>query len=506
MPDSKTGRLLPDEVRYLSFEGGGGKGAAYLGVLIAFLRPEFDIFKKGDDGLTYLSDSIEGIAGSSAGAMTAALLGAGVPLEHLLAMVLNLDPIKDGELKKYSNTYNENSVLEAFKDLDLNNSKAIVPNIFTEKGYETRNSSILTSGLKATTSLLDFAPGLTGDLKRLLEVYLQYKTNLSSSDLITAVERVLNDDGLLPGVVMYKHLAFLINKYNDEASKPKLIKRPPQPPPRGGVYQPSTTSTNIPTEAYNRIPSPEIVPPGINFKQIKEKYKRELVITGTNLSRGQVTHFGDRTTPNFSIAAAARISSSIPLLFKPIKISHGDLMVTEAFSRNEQSILSGTWVDGGVLNNHPFHVFDFDKYGNFTGNFERGVKVNPNVLPIVLTDSVDIYSQRPKEPKDTIHGVFSQLAKVAEVMTENSTEAQYKNDNERARTLVVPTSAGLYVLKTEEFAPSREAVLTIGNEAVKATLKYFNMTEDKHPALNIDEMPVGDHMKKMLSFFKNYIK
>lgn len=43
-------------------------------------------------------------------------------------------------------------------------------------------------------------------------------------------------------------------------------------------------------------------------------------------------------------------------------------------------------------------------------------------------------------------------------------------------------------------------------EAVKATLKYFNMTEDKHPALNIDEMPVGDYMKKMLSFFKNYIK
>ena len=93
----------------------------------------------------------------------------------------------------------------------------------------------------------------------------------------------------------------------------------------------------------------------------------------------------------------------------------------------------------------------------------------------------------------------------AEVMTENSTEAQYKNENERARTLVIPTSAGLYALKTEEFAPSREAVLTIGNEAVKATLKYFNMSEDKHPALNIDEMPVGEPMKKLLSYFKQYL-
>jgi len=130
-----------------------------------------------------------------------------------------------------------------------------------------------------------------------------------------------------------------------------------------------------------------------------------------------------------------------------------------------------------------------------------------NVLPIVLTESVDIYSQAVDIDKtaNPINGVYTQLGKVLELMTENSTEAQYRNDAERMRTLKVPTSIGLFTLKTEEFAPSREAVLTIGNAAVKATLKYFNMSEDKHPALNIDEMPVGEPMKKLLSYFKQYL-
>lgn len=78
-------QLSPDDVHYLSFEGGGGKGAAYLGALAALAHPEIGLLQHeaatDDYHLRRWTSAdefgIRGVAGASVGAITAALLASG---------------------------------------------------------------------------------------------------------------------------------------------------------------------------------------------------------------------------------------------------------------------------------------------------------------------------------------------------------------------------------------------------------------------------------------------
>jgi NTE family protein len=80
----------------------------------------------------------------------------------------------------------------------------------------------------------------------------------------------------------------------------------------------------------------------ITFKEIYDKYETKLVITGTNLSKGNVSYFSYEHTPDMSVALACRISASVPYFF--------------------QSVLYNKdyYVDGGILNNYPINVFDHE--------------------------------------------------------------------------------------------------------------------------------------------------
>ena len=66
-------KLTPDEVQYLAFEGGGGKGVAFLGAIRAL-----ESIKINDVGILPIlpegNNQIKGITGASAGAITALFL------------------------------------------------------------------------------------------------------------------------------------------------------------------------------------------------------------------------------------------------------------------------------------------------------------------------------------------------------------------------------------------------------------------------------------------------
>lgn len=73
-----------------------------------------------------------------------------------------------------------------------------------------------------------------------------------------------------------------------------------------------------------------------NMKQFKD-----VAFNGTNLTTHTVETFCAETTPDMSIARAARIAMSLPLFFKAI--------------RNEEDHI---FVDGGLLDNYPIKIFD----------------------------------------------------------------------------------------------------------------------------------------------------
>ncbi|CAG5133968.1 unnamed protein product, partial [Candidula unifasciata] len=80
------------------------------------------------------------------------------------------------------------------------------------------------------------------------------------------------------------------------------------------------------------------------FKQVYERYHRELCVVVTNLNQMTTLYCHPKTTPDMPVRLAVRMSMSIPGMFKAVK--HTLYGQTDIY------------VDGGVLCNYPIHCFD----------------------------------------------------------------------------------------------------------------------------------------------------
>jgi NTE family protein len=87
--------------------------------------------------------------------------------------------------------------------------------------------------------------------------------------------------------------------------------------------------------------------PNTTFKQVRNKFGNDLVLTGCNVDTQKLVYFSADSDPDMPIRLAVRISSSFPFFFKSIVY------------KNDH------YVDGGMLNNMPIEVFDkpIDKGG-----------------------------------------------------------------------------------------------------------------------------------------------
>jgi NTE family protein len=97
------------------------------------------------------------------------------------------------------------------------------------------------------------------------------------------------------------------------------------------------------------------------FNDFRRRGFRDLHIIASNLSRHRAQDFSCETTPDVSVADAVRMSMSIPLYFEALrfdgeKLGQGDY-----------------YVDGGLYNNYPIHVFDQEKYAGSKRNFRGGI-------------------------------------------------------------------------------------------------------------------------------------
>jgi NTE family protein len=82
------------------------------------------------------------------------------------------------------------------------------------------------------------------------------------------------------------------------------------------------------------------------FADLKASGRPELYVVGTNLATGFTEVFSAERQPDMALAAAVRISMSIPLFFAAVR--HGER--------------KDVYVDGGVQLNYPVKMFDREKY------------------------------------------------------------------------------------------------------------------------------------------------
>lgn len=105
----------------------------------------------------------------------------------------------------------------------------------------------------------------------------------------------------------------------------------------------------------------------ITFKQLFDKTKSKLIITGTCVNDFNVEYFSVDHSPDMRVFDAIRITISIPYLFKPYNYKNK------------------LWVDGGVFNNYPIELFK-DKLDDVIG-----INLDDEYNSIDITDSKEYF-------------------------------------------------------------------------------------------------------------------
>ena len=173
----------------------------------------------------------------------------------------------------------------------------------------------------------------------------------------------------------------------------------------------------------------------LHIMKLQNKSYKDLYCTGTNISRQRLEVFSYKSTPDFSLATAVRISGGIPLYFTPIALDNS----LKKIKKGDTSSFINYYVDGGMLCNYPIGMFDTCKKGG-QPLLSHDVVFNTQTLGIKLErqaqidsfniNSIEVAPYRPKKIGDYMNAYGN-------LMMEGM-ERKYPNlENEKGRTIYI---------------------------------------------------------------------
>ncbi|MBI9013874.1 MAG: patatin-like phospholipase family protein [Clostridiales bacterium] len=208
------------------------------------------------------------------------------------------------------------------------------------------------------------------------------------------------------------------------------------------------------------------------FAYMKEKDAfKEVAFIGTNLSTHYSEIFSARTTPNMELSKALRITMSIPLFFKAVKMNYNK-----------------TYVDGGLLMNYPIKIFDRKHYVSknliekdyyklenekidSTKTPEDEYVFNTETLGFRLDskNQISVLKDNASPKEYEIDDIFDYMWNLIETVVEAQQNVHLHSDDWH-RTVYIDSLG----IKTTEFDLSdkdKDALIASGE---KFTLEYFN--------------------------------
>lgn len=365
-------RVKPEEVQYLSMEGGGGKGFAYLGAIDAF---------NSIPGWNW--NRIQGFSGSSAGAITAMLLSIGFTTEKQIKTFMTekirpetfFEPANPRYIPSPGGYIRAPSIPGT---LDIGTAILRVATIFLLiQMIGSRNIYVETK-----TITLDIINKIIKDInnhfnslkKEMISALIKIiKIVLFPIDIIVPksvwdrLESLADEIRLkpLPEIEVAKEkdvLQKVLDASIEQLTKSlrQLEKEPNSslilvlsylPQALGYLYSDmglfhGKKARDVFDEAIANAMGQSRA--NTTFQEHFKRFGKKLVITGSNLTIGRTILFSCDETPNFPVADAVRISMSLPFIFKPYVIEE----------KKEGYPPCGLYVDGGVFNNSPLHAFD----------------------------------------------------------------------------------------------------------------------------------------------------
>ena len=309
-------KLSARAVSHLVLEGGGGKGIVFVGAVKA-LEESGAISFSGNR-----LRGVQGVAGSSAGAMTALALSIGMDHRAMLGLFRGpratnfnrffdlpanprqLPRINRGCSRATSPSLLQSHVLQPVETALRAALDGLIPDV-VERNY---------SQLSSRTLARSLTQRLASDLHRYAvnshHAGRDFEQKLLSPALLYYLLNLVDDLGLFSGCFARSFLDRLLASRN------------------GGRAN-------------------------MTFAQHKAHFGTDLVVTGSNLERGQTQYFSADSTPHLAVADAVRISMSLPFIYKPVRISAAQSRTITGGSTR----YAGLWVDGGVWSNLPMRAF-----------------------------------------------------------------------------------------------------------------------------------------------------
>lgn len=312
---------------YCVFEGGGARGLLHIGALKAL-----------QEASEHHKIELKGFAGTSAGAIIAALAAAGYRHDEL---VRPRDPTKGPD-----------QALSLLDEIELPDQ----PCFFWRGGKQRAvNSPMQLFGrynaltLKTVRVIGEYVARILDSATKyslcniVMAVFLFILFNFILSELLRSyfnipawqtenVIRVFRYSVFIPGAVGVAVFAVLAGWINFGLINLDRV--------RAGIDQAIRKKLKI------ELDDPEPV----TFRRLKENssgISYDLKIVATNVSQSRAIVFSERTTPNVTIADAVVASIAIPGLFRPREISSDGHTLT--------------FVDGGLVSNMPAWTFDDER-------------------------------------------------------------------------------------------------------------------------------------------------
>jgi hypothetical protein len=212
----------------------------------------------------------------------------------------------------------------------------------------------------------------------------------------------------------------------------------------------------------------------MTFEEHFEFFRKKLIVTGTNLEKGETQIFSCVDTPNFPVADAVRISMGLPWVYKPYVIRE----------KTKGWPAPGVYADGGLWNNLPYREFDRD-YENLKLDPKLSDSERQSIAPSA-TLGLRLELTRPKRIAD--------LSDLAGVLTRygllGSGETQVLNKN--AKQMIILDTRGLDLLN---FSPDDATKDRVSKRSRRKTWMYFDKSEnipredqDQEDELNSSEL------------------
>jgi len=140
--------------------------------------------------------------------------------------------------------------------------------------------------------------------------------------------------------------------------------------------------------------------PDITFEELHQlkqagKKVKLLYITGANLTDQKIEVFSHETYPKMRVLDAVRTSISIPVYFEALFMQPDGSLV----EKKEVDSTTKVMVDGGILDNYPFYVFD--SLVTVDNGANSYYKCNPHTLGIKLETDSSAFDIAPKSIRKT---------------------------------------------------------------------------------------------------------